>query len=341
MKHNKMISVCFTAITSAVAFFLFTGCSGNTIEGPAIRFEKPAHNFGEVDEGTDVTVTFKFTNPGSESLVINGIYPSCGCMVTGDYDREVGPGKRGTIPVVFDTSGLQGQTVKTIKIATNADEGEPQVITIEGYIRVAVEVHPKTLALGEIDDTTKILKGEVILINKTNDPMQIREVTSPERTTIGSVTIEPDKQYSIQITVGPPFDKGYIQQKAVIKTNLKQKPEIVIDYSYFYPPLIDVKPEAFYVFPSDFEMAEISRTFYIYSRWEKPLEIKDVVINKKPVNYLIDEIEPGRVYKITFSFNPGSEYSYTDPPNITFRIPNAPERTDYSIPIKDGNTASP
>ena len=94
-----------TILLIFVILFIF-GC-GNRIKGPAIRFDTISQNFGEVDEGKEVPFTFTFTNPGSEKLIISNVHPTCGCTLAGEYDKEVEPGKKGSIPFVLNTKGFQ------------------------------------------------------------------------------------------------------------------------------------------------------------------------------------------------------------------------------------------
>ena len=47
--------------------------------GPQISFDKVDHDFGKINQGEKVSVTFKFTNKGSEVLEIADVKTSCGC----------------------------------------------------------------------------------------------------------------------------------------------------------------------------------------------------------------------------------------------------------------------
>jgi hypothetical protein len=317
----------------------FSGCSGSRVKGPAIRFKNMMYNFGEVDEGTDVNFEFTFSNPGSESLLIEAVHPTYGCTLAREFDRKIRPGKKGKIPLVLDTKGFQGEIVKTISVETNVPDAQPFILTLKGTIRVLVEVRPKSLELGEVDDDTTILNGNVIVRSITNKPMHITDILPPDtRTTINSTTIEQDREYSIEIVIGRPFDEGYVKKTAVLKTNLEEKPEIMIEYSYFFPPLIDVKPSEIILFPDNVQNTQVSRSIYIYSRLNKPLKFGPINVNEKAITYNIEEIDPGNIYQIVLYFDSSFRFAENAPLSITFQILNAPDKPTYTIPIKDGST---
>ncbi len=96
----------------------FTGSAeGDTA---VIVFREYEHNFGRVAEGEKVGYTFLFENGGKGNLAILSVSTSCGCTVP-KYDKKpVRPGDKGTLEVVFDTSGRTGTQSKTITVRSNA-----------------------------------------------------------------------------------------------------------------------------------------------------------------------------------------------------------------------------
>lgn len=85
-----------------------------------IVFREYEHNFGKVAEGEKVGYTFLFENGGKGNLAILSVSTSCGCTVP-KYDKKpVRPGDKGTLEVVFDTSGRTGIQSKMITVRSNA-----------------------------------------------------------------------------------------------------------------------------------------------------------------------------------------------------------------------------
>ena len=92
---------------------------------PDISFEKTEHNLGRILQGEKVGYNFIFTNDGDASLVILDASASCGCTVP-KYSREpISPGEKGSVEVVFDSSGRMGQQSKTVTLKTN---GKVQIV---------------------------------------------------------------------------------------------------------------------------------------------------------------------------------------------------------------------
>ena len=89
---------------------------------PEIRFEKTEHQLGNVLQGEKVGYNFIFTNVGDASLVIQDATASCGCTVPKYSSEPIPPGGKGSVEVVFNSSGRIGQQSKTVTIKTNGKE---------------------------------------------------------------------------------------------------------------------------------------------------------------------------------------------------------------------------
>ena len=112
--------------------------SGNVIvkevkdntSGALIYFPEVEHDFGKVKEGDVVNYEFKFQNKGSLPLTIKDIKTSCGCTAAVVSEKNIDPGKSGTIKVGLDTKNRQGRMSRTITVISN-DYNEPnKIITI-------------------------------------------------------------------------------------------------------------------------------------------------------------------------------------------------------------------
>ena len=97
-----------------------------------IKFEKSSHNFGTFKEGEIQKTVFKFTNTGTEPLVIHQAITSCGCTVAKYTMTPVEPGKSGEVEIIYDGKGkLYGHFRKAITIRSNAKTPITR-ISIEG-----------------------------------------------------------------------------------------------------------------------------------------------------------------------------------------------------------------
>ena len=100
---------------------------------PEIRFEKTEHNLGRILQGEKVGYNFNFTNDGGASLVIMDASASCGCTVPKYSKEPIAPGEKGSVEVVFDSSGRMGQQSKTVTLKTN---GKVQVV----YLTIKADI---------------------------------------------------------------------------------------------------------------------------------------------------------------------------------------------------------
>jgi hypothetical protein len=84
-----------------------------------MTFENSKYDFGTVTEGDKVVHEFKFTNEGTQPLIISSASATCGCTVPEYPKAPVAPGESGVIKVVFNTEGKVGMQHKVVTINSN------------------------------------------------------------------------------------------------------------------------------------------------------------------------------------------------------------------------------
>jgi len=87
--------------------------------GPEISFESSTVDFGNIEQGSNPFRVLKFTNTGTEPLVITKAKGSCGCTVPTTPKEPVAPGATAEIKVRYDTNRL-GKINKNVTLTTNA-----------------------------------------------------------------------------------------------------------------------------------------------------------------------------------------------------------------------------
>jgi hypothetical protein len=120
------------SILSLLVIITASGCTGRSgkEQSPGgmasdtskaeLVFREYEHDFGRVAEGEKISWQFVYENKGAGSLVLNTVSTTCGCTVP-KYDRKpVAPGGKGSIEVVFDTSGRSGKQTKIISVMSNS-----------------------------------------------------------------------------------------------------------------------------------------------------------------------------------------------------------------------------
>lgn len=101
----------------------------------SVKFADMSHNFGEIKQDSKHTKIFKFTNTGSQPLIIENATGSCGCTVPTFPKEPIAPGKTGEIEVVYSPGKQEGEQTKTVTITANTD---PIVTTLNISAKVKV-----------------------------------------------------------------------------------------------------------------------------------------------------------------------------------------------------------
>ena len=98
-----------------------------------VTFAETTFDFGDVDAGELVTHVYKFTNTGSEPLVIKDAKGSCGCTVPKWPKTPIPAGEEGEIQVEFNSKGKSGKQSKRVTITANTDPAQT-FLTISGNV---------------------------------------------------------------------------------------------------------------------------------------------------------------------------------------------------------------
>jgi len=86
-----------------------------------VAFAEINHDFGTIQQDSKNTKVFKFTNTGSEPLIIEDAKGSCGCTVPVYPKEPINPGETGEIEVAYSPGKQQGSQNKTITITANTN----------------------------------------------------------------------------------------------------------------------------------------------------------------------------------------------------------------------------
>lgn len=89
-----------------------------------MTFDETTFDFGTIEEGEIVSHTYKFTNTGSEPLILSDAKGSCGCTVPSWPREPIAPGASAAITVEFNSKNKSGQ--KNQKVTITANTNPPQ-----------------------------------------------------------------------------------------------------------------------------------------------------------------------------------------------------------------------
>jgi hypothetical protein len=137
---NSRSLIMIKSVRDVVIFFLFIllciqSCKNERIKGPAIRFESDTCNFGEAPRGKILSSTFLFFNPGSDTLVLESVRPSCSsCTNIDEYDKRVAPGGRGKIRITYKVAGIPRYIEHKVYVTTNIPDAKDIILVISGQL---------------------------------------------------------------------------------------------------------------------------------------------------------------------------------------------------------------
>lgn len=128
----KRFFMLFAAVTLAATVF---GQAVEKASGALITWEKATHDFGDMAQGDKVEHLFKFTNTGTEPLVITNVEVTCGCTLPKSWPRDpIMPGGKGEINVAFNSAGKSGKQNKVVTVVSNAANPEGKQIVFNANI---------------------------------------------------------------------------------------------------------------------------------------------------------------------------------------------------------------
>lgn len=101
--------------------------------GAQIKFQEETHDYGTIDQYSDGSCEFLFTNTGNAPLVISDAKGSCGCTVPTWPKEPIAPGETGKIKVHYDTKRI-GKFGKSVTLQSNATNEPTKTIRIKGDV---------------------------------------------------------------------------------------------------------------------------------------------------------------------------------------------------------------
>lgn len=152
----SLLVLAFAAMTS-------TAMAQEIRQGAVIEFEKDVHDYGEIDYAGDGTYSFKFSNTGTEPLLISKAKGSCGCTVPSWPKDPIAPGASAEIKVTYDTK-RPGAISKSVTITSNAVNTPVKVIRIKGRVLPAPPPPPveEVEAVEAVEDAVEEAPVEVV-----------------------------------------------------------------------------------------------------------------------------------------------------------------------------------
>lgn len=274
---------------------------------PKIEFTETAFDFGRVQSGTVVTHTFSFTNTGAGALEIRDVISSCGCTATGTYTRRVEPGGTGSIPVMFNTSGMGGPVGKTLWVSCNDPRESNILLRIAATVWKPIDALPGIAAFSFGPDFQTNETRVIRLVNNLEEPVKISEPVCTNRSFRTELkTVREGKEFELRVTVVPPLPPGSTLTPITLETSSPKMPVVAVNaYATVQPALIVTPPRI--ALPTGPLAAATPFTVTIQNRNTNALNLSEAVVNAKGAAVQVRELQPGRMFSLTVTFPAGFE----------------------------------
>ena len=131
---KKLATTLLIAFSAILISSAQTQTTPQTVTSNAvITFDSLVHNYGTVYQGADGNCVFKFTNTGTEPLILTDVKTSWGCTSPMWTKEPVLPNKTGVIKVNYTKMNMPGTISKQITVSSNAKNGTI-ILSIKGNV---------------------------------------------------------------------------------------------------------------------------------------------------------------------------------------------------------------
>ncbi|MFG0305587.1 MAG: DUF1573 domain-containing protein [Phycisphaerales bacterium JB040] len=133
----------------------------------SLVFDRDVEELGRIFDHEKKDIEFKFSNQGTEDLVIHNIKPTCGCTLANVYkivdgEKKVidtqdpqqlvfAPGEQGVLDLTFDPTGKKGAQDRRVNIMSNDKTSRQRFVSIKAFVRPVVQFDPPLVSFGNVD----------------------------------------------------------------------------------------------------------------------------------------------------------------------------------------------
>ena len=300
--------------------------------GPRIEFATDVFNFGKVSSGEVVRHDFVFTNVGDATLEIKEVRPGCGCTTAGTWDKQVEPGKTGTIPLQLNSANMGGAVTKSATVTCN-DPGKPKVVLqITGTVWKPIEVTP-TMAVFNVSDESETNVTKVVrIVNNLEEPLKLSDLKCTNQVFRAELkTVRPDKEFELHITAVPPFPGTSMRAPVTLKTSSEKMPTINVTAYLAVQPAVAVMPNQISL-PAGPLAKAMSPAVKIRSNGTNSLVLSEASANIPEAEVRLEETQPGRLFNLAVSFPEGFQIQPDQKVEVTLKS-NHPKFPLIKVPV--------
>ncbi len=297
--------------------------SQTTKEGDWIAFSPTALDFGDVDQGTEKTLTVAYRNKGNGTLKILDASSTCGCAVALPSVREVPPRGSAALRVVFRAGLLRGPIRKTVTVRSNDPKAPAVALPIRAKVHPVFEVDPQMVNLGEVgrgkavarEVVVKNLKGQGFVIEKlltSHAELQAEVVSnsSHERTQGTQRQTTPRTEQRLRLTLTSKRNAGPFTHSVSFQVQRSSPPtaegtntatRLTVPVFGTITGPVRVSPPALFLGQVAAGEKFLPRKVTVTNTGEQPVEIRSVDAGDRGLKATVTTLTPGQEFQIALT----------------------------------------
>ena len=251
--------------------------------------------------------SFVFTNIGTATLEIKDVRPGCGCTTAGTWDKQVEPGKTGSIPLQFNSANFGGTVMKQATVTCNDLSQSNVVLQIKGTVWKPIDVTP-TMAVFTVSNEAQTNDTKVVrIVSHLDQPLTLSDLQCTNSSFKAELkTIKEGKEFELRITAIPPFNSASVAAPVTLKTSSTNMPVINVSaYAVVQQP-VTVAPNQIILPPGPFTNV-VHHVITVRNSGTNSLVLSDANVNVPGAQVHVQETQPGRLFNLSVDFPAGFE----------------------------------
>ena len=300
-------------------------------ETPEIRFDKPHHDFGEMEAGEEVEHTFTFKNIGGALLTVKKVRTSCGCTAALISDEEIPPGGTGEIKATFRTKGFQGDVKKSLTVESNDPENELVRLTMGGKVLSEVSVWPRYLNWESIEQGDPPRPRRISIWFAEGRGLRLEKIHSESPSVVLTEESEQENKVIYSVALAENLPTGRFTGRITVRTNSERLPEVHVPFYGIVQGNVKVVPHLISVgtiAPGE----DVTRTLSLKKTGDQDFSVQKVKTTTEEITTEIIEKKKGSRYRIKVTYKPGSQTTGRIAERITIFM-NGGEQDFLEVPL--------
>ena len=308
--------------------------------GPKIQFAEIVYDFGKVSSGDVVKHSFVFTNVGTAKLEIKDVRPGCGCTTAGTWDKEVEPGKTGSIPLQFNSANFGGTILKQATVTCNDPSQTNVMLQIKGTVWKPIDITP-TMAVFNVSSEAETNETKVVrIVSNLDEPLTLSDLQCTNHSFRAELkAIRPGKEFELQITALPPFTSPSMVAPVTMKTSATNMPTLSVSAYVAVQQPVTVSPNQILLAAGPITNA-VHHVVTVRNTGTNSLVLSDAKVSVPGAEVHVQETQPGRVFNISVDFPAGFEVKAGQQVEVTVKS-NHPKFALIKVPVFQPQLAAP